>query len=160
MIEFRWAMQSELPAAAVFLSRVIAADDRYISHGEVQTGLSPDGVHWASDLSERIAQDMADLGDDRSVALAVAGEDIVGAAIMLWVHTPRVSYCVLEDLAVDLAHRSGGTGTKLVALVEEQARARGMGSMFLESGLRNQVAHRFFERHGFSAMSKVFSKRL
>jgi hypothetical protein len=32
--------------------------------------------------------------------------------------------------------------------------------LFLESGLNNASAHRFFERAGYQAISKVFAKQL
>lgn len=160
MIEYRWARTDELPSIAAFFSRIVALDASYVSHGEIQTGLSLDGKSWVADLDTRMAEDLAALGDDRSVAVAIGHEGLVGAVIILWEVTPRVSFMVIEDLAVDPAQRSSGVGADLVRLAETEGAARGMKWAFLESGLHNDGAHRFFERHGFHAMSKVFSKRL
>lgn len=160
MTDYRWAEDGELPAVAAFLARTVARDSRYVSHGEVQTGLSPDGTRWAPDLDRLIAEDLEDLDDDRSVAVAHDRGRLVGAAIVLWMTTARVSYLVLEDLAVDPALRSAGVGAGLVGFIEMAGRDRGMAWAFLESGLGNEGAHRFFERHGFAPMSKIFAKRL
>ncbi len=50
MIDYRWARDDELPAIAAFFARIIALDDSYISHGEVQCGLSMDGRTWVDNL--------------------------------------------------------------------------------------------------------------
>ncbi|OYX63914.1 MAG: hypothetical protein B7Y88_11880 [Sphingomonadales bacterium 32-64-17] len=160
MIDCRWATADELPSLATFFARIIALDSSYVSHGEIQTGLSLDGVDWAPDLEARMAEDFAALGNEHSVAVAVGPEGVVGAAILLWETTPRVSFMVIEDLAVDPAMRSHGVGAALVAFAEQEGIARGMEWAFLESGLENEGAHRFFERYGFHPMSKTFAKRL
>ena len=160
MIDYRWARADELQSVAAFFARIVALDDSYVSHGEIQTGLSLDGEHWVADLDTRMAEDLMSLGDERSVAVAFDTGGLVGAAIILWQVTPRVSFMVIEDLAVDPAARSHGVGAALVDLAQREGVARGMHWAFLESGLHNEGAHRFFEKHGFHAMSKVFSKRL
>lgn len=160
MIDYRWARADELPSVAAFFARIIALDDSYVSHGEIQTGLSVDGVHWVENLPALMAEDLASLGEERAVAVAMGADGLVGAAIILWEVTPRVSFMVIEDMAVDPQARSLGVGAALVKLAETEGASRGMRWAFLESGLHNEGAHRFFERHGFQAMSKVFSKRL
>jgi ribosomal protein S18 acetylase RimI-like enzyme len=160
MIEYRWAHADELPSIAAFFSRIVALDASYVSHGEIQTGLSLDGKTWVADLDVRMAEDLAALGDERSIAVAIGPDGLAGAAIILWEITPRTSFMVIEDLAVDPARRSDGVGANLVRFAEAESVAKGMKWAFLESGLHNDGAHRFFERHGFQAMSKVFSKRL
>jgi GNAT superfamily N-acetyltransferase len=160
MTDYRWAEKAELPAVAQFLARTIGRDPRYISHGEIQTGLSPDGVSWAANLDRLIAEDLENPGEDRSIVVAQNGSRLVGAAIILWVATERVPYLVLEDLVVDPDLRLAGVGAGLVAFIEEAGRARGMAWAFLESGMGNEGAHRFFERLSYHPMSKVFSKRL
>lgn len=147
--------------AAAFFARVISLDTRYISHGEIQCGLSPDGTRWADDLDARFAEDLADPDPGAGLLLMrSAGGAIVAAAIVEWVETPRVRFAVLADLAVDPALRSGGTGARMVAAIEAEARRRAMGWIFLESGKDNARAHAFFERHAFREISHVFGKRL
>lgn len=152
---------ADLQAVAAFFARVISQDAAYISHGEIQTALSLDGQTWRPDLAERFAADMAELGPHRSVAVARDGAQLIGAAIVLWqIEAPEAPYAVLEDIAIDPAARSAGAGQAMVRFIETEASARGMKWLFLESGLNNDGAHRFFERAGYAPVSKVFAKRL
>jgi GNAT superfamily N-acetyltransferase len=160
MADLSWATGEELIAAADFLTEAIRRDDSYVSHGEVQTGLSPDGVHWADDLATLMREDLADPGPDRQVLVARESGRILGAAIVLWVETVRVRYMVIEDVAVAPETRGTGLGGRVLAFLEAAGAERGIGWAFLESGLRNHGAHDFFEHRGFAAISKVFCKRL
>lgn len=161
-IDLRWDKSPHTARrAAEFAGRVIGAEPRYISHGEVQTGLSPDGTTWEVDLAARYQSDFLDLGDDRDLLVALASNGaILGILILAWEQTSRRRFAILEDMAVDPASRSSGIGEHLLAQAEAKVRERGVDWLFLESGIDNHGAHRFFERHGFRAMSHVFGKHL
>ncbi|NML05270.1 GNAT family N-acetyltransferase [Sphingomonas sp. G-3-2-10] len=147
--------------AAAFAARVVATDPRYISHGEIQTGLSPDGERWVDNLDALYAEDFAELGDERDLVIARDGGGVlVGMAVVAWEETPRRRFAVLEDMAVEPARRSLGIGETLLKAVEARVAERGVDWLFLESGLQNHGAHRFFERNGFHTVSHVFAKRL
>lgn len=163
----------EAPAAwaeaARFFARVISADPAYISHGEIQTGLSLDGKTWVADLEARFLDEAtsehagaAAGSPKRSLAVARAADgSIVGAAAVSWsFETADAPFAVLEDLAVEPALRSKGLGAEMVSFVEREVRARGARWLFLESGKDNRRAHAFFERAGFHEVSHVFAKRL
>jgi|688.fasta_scaffold616336_1 ribosomal protein S18 acetylase RimI-like enzyme len=162
MISFAWIdPHSDTSEIATFLADVIAADAGYISHGEIQTGLSVDGVSWSPALRALMTEDFSDLDDERSIVIARNAENaLIGAAVVAWTVTPRVSFATLEDLAVSPEWRKHGVGAKLVDTVEKRALENGARWLFLESGLNNQNAHAFFERGGFEAISKVFVKQL
>ena len=57
---------------------------------------------------------------------------------------------LLRSVAVESSMRSVGLGTKLVASVAAAARARGLGELFLLT----TTASRFFERRGFTSVSR------
>ena len=146
-------------AAAKFFVANINADAAYISHGEVQCGLSIDGVTWADDLESRFVEDLASMGADQQ--LAVMRDDqgaMIAVALVQWVDTPRVKFGVIEDLAVPAQMRSAGLGQKMMLWIEGEAAKRQSRWLFLESGKNNLRAHKFFERHGFREMSHVFIK--
>ncbi len=148
-------------AAAAFATRVIGLDPRYISHGEIQTGLSPDGERWAGNLSDLYREDFADLGDERELLVAFDDRDeIVGVAVLAWEETSRRRFAVLEDMAVDPERRSQRIGERLLGEIQRRVEQDGVEWLFLESGLHNERAHKFFERHGFAAVSHVFAKRV
>lgn len=147
--------------AAVFAGRIIGLHAPYISHGEIQTGLSDDGINWVPDLTDRYAEDFMDFGEDRDLLVARTRDGaMAGIAIVAWEATARRKFAVLEDMAVDPERRSGGIGALLLAEVDREVGSRGIEWLFLESGRSNHRAHHFFERHGFNEISHVFAKRL
>ncbi len=159
-LEYSWNNPADAADAAAFAGRIIAQAPEYISHGEIQTGLSDDGKNWVPDLAERYAQDFADLRDrDLLVGRASDGR-VVAFLIIAWEESPRRKFAVIEDMAVDPELRSQGIGAQLLALAEERIGARGIEWVFLESGLGNEHAHRFFERAGFHMTSHVFARQL
>ena len=159
-LEYCWNNPEDAADAAAFAGAIIAQAPEYISHGEIQTGLSDDGKSWVADLAQRYADDFADPGE-RDMVVGRAGDGSVKAfLIVAWEESPRRKFAVIEDMAVDPSLRSQGIGAELLALAEARVRARGIEWMFLESGLGNEHAHRFFERAGFHMTSHVFARRL
>ncbi len=160
--DLAWATHpATAEAAARFFARTIGGDLRYISHGEIQCGLSPDGKNWAPGLETLFIADLRDMDDDQGLLVARAANGaIAAAAIVEWVQTPRVRFGVLADLSVDPALRSAGLGARMVEEISQEAQRRDMQWLFLESGKDNAGAHDFFERHGFEQVSQVFARRL
>jgi ribosomal protein S18 acetylase RimI-like enzyme len=161
-LELFWEKSSATAReAAAFAGQIIGLHAPYISHGEIQTGLSDDGKTWAPDLAARYEADFLDLGEDRDLLTArLADGTLAGIAIVAWEETPRRKFAVLEDMAVDPDQRSLGIGAALLEAVDVRVKARGVEWLFLESGKENLRAHAFFERHGFEELSHVFAKRL
>ena len=155
-----WANSDRLIAAADMMSSVILLDASYVSHGEIQTGLSLDGKSWAPDLAEKMRSDFANLTSDRRVALALVDDELVGVAVALFQQDERARYVVLEDVAVAPKARSYGVGSRLIDFIETEARELGFQWAFLESGLANEGAHALFERKDYRPISKVFCKSL
>jgi N-acetylglutamate synthase-like GNAT family acetyltransferase len=152
------ALDERLEAARFFAAH-IRRDASYISHGEIQTGLSVDGKSWASDLERRFIEDLSTMEDGQKLAvMRDASGAMIAAALVQWEETPRVKFGVLEDLAVPPALRSAGLGARMVAWIDAEARLRQCRWMFLESGKHNTRAHAFFEQCGFAEMSHVFVK--
>ena len=158
-----WADTTDLALmneVADFFADQIADDASYVSHGEIQTGLSEDGRTWHPDLRTRLREDLADCGEERDVVVVRVAGQLAGAAIVLWVETDRVSFAVIEDMTTLKRQRSEGLGAAMMAFIETSAKARGARWLFLESGLQNHRAHAFFDRAGFRTLSKVFGKPL
>ncbi|AHE53325.1 GNAT family N-acetyltransferase [Sphingomonas sanxanigenens] len=161
-LTFAWDKSpASAAAAASFAAAIIGQDTAYISHGEIQTGLSIDGAHWAPDLARLYASDFADFGEERDLLIARTPDgSIAGIAILAWEESSRRRFAVLEDMVVAPLNRSSGVGGQLVRLVEERVKERGVAWLFLESGLRNERAHQFFEREGFHMTGHVFVKQI
>jgi GNAT superfamily N-acetyltransferase len=160
-LKFSWDRGSCAAEAAAFAARVIGAQPSYISHGEIQYGLTTaDGVNWIDGLEQRYTQDFASPGNREMLIARDSRGAIVGIGILHpELHGP-VRYGVVEDMAVDPQSRSGGIGHTLLERLVERAREVGCAWVFLESGLGNEHAHRFFEREGFRMTSHVFARRL
>jgi N-acetylglutamate synthase-like GNAT family acetyltransferase len=63
-------------------------------------------------------------------------------------------YGVIENVVVAETQRSHGIGRELMAHVEDLCRKHDCSKMMLLSATSRAHAHRFFERHGFSAANK------
>lgn len=159
-LDLRWNAAEDVPLAAGFASRVISQGVDYISHGEIQTGLSPDGRSWADNLPALYLEDFSDLKDRDLLVACTSDRSVAAVAVLAWEETPRMRFAVIEDLVVDPALRSAGVGARMLEALSAQVRERGVEWVFLESGLRNERAHAFFRRHGFAEVSHVFARRL
>ena len=155
------SLQPSAAEAAAFAARVIGSQQTYISHGEIQAGMtSPDGFHWMEGLEGRYAEDFAEPGAREMLIARDSAGGIVGIGILHPELEGPVTYGVIEDMAVDPKLRSSGIGRALLERLVERARERHCDWVFLESGLGNEAAHRFFEREGFRMTSHVFARRL
>ncbi len=155
-----WNAPDDAAPAAAFAGRVISQSVDYISHGEIQTALSPDGRRWADNLADLYAADFAALTDRDLLVARTADGAIAAVAILAWEETPRRRFAVIEDMAVEPQLRSAGVGTQMIEAITERARERGVEWMFLESGLKNARAHEFYRHHGFAEVSHVFARHL
>lgn len=148
-------------AAAHFASATIARDTAYISHSEIQTGLSVDAEHWSPDLAGLYAGKLAALrGDYDLLTASDAAGAIIGIAVVVWEQSARRRFAVLEDMVIDPSRRSVGLGRTLLSAVRARVIERDVAWLFLESGVRNHRAHGFFERAGFTMVSHVYAMNL
>ncbi len=154
------AAKADWAEVARFFARVIGTDPAYISHGEIQTGLSLDGKTWAPNLEERFLAELGDFNATRGVCfMRGAGGEIAAAANVTWsLENADAPFATLQDVAVDPAMRSAGLGDRLLRFVENEAVKRGARWIFLESGKNNHDAHAFFERRGYAEVSRVYMK--
>ncbi len=115
---------------------------------------------WAPNLEERFLAELGDLDESRSLVLVRnANGALIAAANVTWsFETTDAPFATLQDMAVDPALRSSGVGARLLQAIEDEAARRGAKWIFLESGKDNHRGHAFFERKGFSEVSRVFIK--
>lgn len=159
-LSFRWNDSADIADAAAFAGAVIAKSPEYISHGEIQAGLSDDGETWAANLGELYAQDFA--RPEQSDMLVGRDEEgrVRAFLIVAWEETRRRRFAIIEDMAVGPELRSHGLGSQLLDLAAQRIREHDVEWVFLESGRGNRQAHAFFERAGFAMISHVFARRL
>ena len=99
---------------------------------------------------------------DACVLVADDGGDLIGFCTGYQdLHSVRYGYRVwVEDLAVDLEHRSQGVGKALLDAAKAWARERGATHLELDSALARADAHRFYEREGADYKSFSFGWEL
>jgi len=79
-----------------------------------------------------------------------------------WVITKIYSgkYLEMDNVVVDVAHRSKGIGKLMSDFLSDLARREGCETMMLDAYLENEKAHAFYEREGFTKRGYHFLKRL
>lgn len=160
-LTFSWDRGRAANRAAAFAARAIGAQQSYVSHGEIQTGLSTDGLTWIADLEGRLREDFADPGKNREMLIVRdADRRIVGIGIIAWELDGPARFGTIEDMAVDPDLRGGGIGRLILERLVARLTHRGCDWAFLESGRENTRAHAFFQAHEFREISHVFVRKL
>jgi GNAT superfamily N-acetyltransferase len=162
--DLRWAKDAaEIVELGVFFARNATKRPEYISHGEIQCELSRDGLGWDADAAALITASFENLHQSRFPKMVagawIKGKGPVAVAVVEIVEREKLKYATLEDLLVGEGSRLKGIGERMVRFIEEEMRSRGVDWLFLESGVRNEGAHRFFERLEYRQTSSVFAKR-
>jgi GNAT superfamily N-acetyltransferase len=118
-------------------------------------------VRWDAEAAQRIAAHFKALGPNERIAGAWnGGNKPVGVAIVELVKRQTLVFAILNDILVAKDARLRGVGERMVRFIEEELRAEGVEWLFLESGLKNERAHKFFERLDYHETSRIFAKRL
>lgn len=155
----RWLSRSDrspIPQLARFFADNVSTC--YISHTELWSGRARDFAHWAPRLSRIIEKELRETFRDRGKRIAVIERDgeLVGMAVVV----DLGRYALLEDIVIKRERRGLGVGRALVRWIFAEMREAGKASIFLESGGRNTVAHRFFHKQGFRRVSIQMCRRL
>ena len=137
----------------------------YISHGELMTGRATALNSWNKNLYQIVFKELQTKIPKRQtkltnhqIAIAIEKDKIIALAIVHFFL--KNHYGFIEDLIVDPSRRGRGIGSVFLAWIEEEARASGIGRIFLESGIKNRPAHHFFEGKKYTNCSKIFFKVL
>ncbi len=120
---------------------LLAALDRYLA------GLYPPEANHIMDVQELLAPEVV-------FVVARAGAQAVGTgAVRLMAGEPATGgqpYGEIKRMYVDPAYRGEHLGQRLLAAVEEAARARGVRLALLETGHTQHEAVRLYERAGYA----------
>jgi ribosomal protein S18 acetylase RimI-like enzyme len=88
------------------------------------------------------------------------GGELVAFALVVVERRPTLTYATLSDQVVSSERRGDGIGRELLRWLEARLAELGARKLFLESGVANDGAHRFFHREGFHTCSVVMVKDL
>ena len=134
--------------------------ENYVSSGDVAYGRADASFRLALDLRQVIQQELSDIisGNvpNKKVLTGIVDEHVIGLAII----AINDGTGTLEDLVIDRSARGKGYGKSMLALINEVFRDNAVTTVFLESGVDNNDAHRFFTGQGFKPAGLLFVKPL
>ena len=152
---------------------VSAAGPEYPSHSDLMEGRADKPGSWAKDIEQVLAKEFDSLDLAHSpftepgtrISLAMNKSQLVGFAVVTHVLVDagpqrQVRFGRIDDIIVSPEFRSEGVGTALMEWVEKSLQEGGVSRLFLESGIDNENAHRFFARCGFTKVSLTMLKEI
>lgn len=160
------AQPADAPVLADLFIGHIDAHPEYISHGEMQMGVG-EGEIRAGVLTARTAVDGREkwmkyirkhIGETDVAAVwkAVEEDEIVGFAVADVEEDGDEPFGMVCDVLVKEGFRGQGAGAALLQTAVDWLRGRGVKGIYLESGINNHAAHRFFEKRGFAHISEIY----
>ncbi|KAH8675280.1 acyl-CoA N-acyltransferase [Xylariales sp. PMI_506] len=111
-------------------------------------------------VPEVIVKDLADPNKASFVARNAAGEVVAKIQLVRGethssLQCPAAEAAVLQKLYVDASVHGQGIGTKLVALIEEQARQEGFKKLWLTVWEDNVIAQKMYEKLGYVRTGEI-----
>ncbi len=84
--------------------------------------------------------------------VAVDGDKIAGYVVAIPLDNSSAD---VESIAVDPSYQGSGVGSKLLAYIEEEMKARGFSLSVLEVREKNQEGLKFYEKNGYKVIEKL-----
>ena len=130
----------------------------YISHGEIQMGLSADGVTLSHGYREKWRRYLGRHNDDPKSHICVfEKDDVIEGFIIFGIEDDYdKEYGVIYDILVSDNHKSRGIGNQLFEYAINIYESLNITDCYLESGINNHGAHTFFEKKGFKHISNIY----
>lgn len=145
-----------------FFINNLVDNPQYISHGEMQMGialapgiLSPDAItKWENYISDKIDKMVS---KHKSNVIVYKNEGVIDAFCVLDITNDGADdFGVICDMIVKSHLRGQGIGKQMLNMAKEWFKEMSIDSVYLESGLDNSKAHKFFEDNGFRPVSHIF----
>ena len=130
----------------------------YISHGELQMGLTYDGLNLVTDFKEKWTKYLERHHNNPKSFVYVCEDDatIVGFTILGIENDHDKDYGVVYDMLIVPEYRGKGAGGKILDFALELFKSKDITQCYLESGVDNHSAHAFFEKKGFEHVSNIY----
>ena len=143
-------------------AELIENHKEYISHGELQMGIATDRGELAPDFRNAWLRYLDRQTADPETEIMLAEQDGTPTGFVIYGinRDGAAPYGMIYDVGLLPRHRSRGTGSLLVRTALDALREKGVADCYLESGVDNHSAHRFFEKFGFGQVSCIFRAKL
>lgn len=139
-------------------------DETYISYGEIFCGRAKNFDNWSENLKAVLKLEIEEILENKKnnskIACSFLKSKIVGFAIVNIEKNSTIPYSFLEDIVIESEYRNLGIGKILSDFIEKELIQEGVKQVYLESGHKNFLAHKFFEKRGYSLVAKVMCKNL
>ena len=156
-ITIRLLRKTDAPEVLALLEKTYLHNPNYISHSCRQMGIVPNQP--LSDAARKHLQThvLKHIGGRNQLGfIALTGTRILGyVLIQKHQHRDCEPYGELSDLVVVPRKHSAGVGQMLIARAMAQFRDWKLDHTYLESGITNKAAHRFFAGQGWQTVSQV-----
>lgn len=154
-ITIRPLRRSDLPTVHKILVDTYHSNHAYASHSDLQMGVVP-GKKLTKENEEYLKDHVAcHVGRRDYAGFAATDRERIIGVVLIRRHRPKgaASYGELSDLLLRPKQKSEGIGQMLIARALAQFKAWNVPQVFLETGLRNKSAHRFFIGQGWQPVS-------
>ena len=153
------------PIADLFLRHLTP---HYMAHTDLQCPRAVAPGEWRADLPAivhaEVRHALAQNPARATALIATAHSDgvLAGLAFVAIDEAREAArpFATLDDIVVDTPFRGTGLGTRLFDWVCAELAQRGTARLFLESGIGNTGAQRFFEARGCTPVSVTMLKEL
>lgn len=129
-------------------AELIENHKEYISHGELQMGIATDRGELAPDFRNAWLRYLDRQTADPETEIMLAEQDGTPTGFVIYGinRDGAAPYGMIYDVGLLPRHRSRGTGSLLVRTALDALREKGVADCYLESGVDNHSAHRFFRK--------------
>lgn len=130
----------------------------YISHGELQMGISYDGTTLAPDFKEKWEHYLNRHHENEDSRIYVYEENttIAGFIIFGTDDDHDKKFGVIYDMLLNDNYKGKGLGSLLLQAATDYFKTQHINDCYLESGVENHSAHGFFEHKGFKHVSNIY----
>ncbi|MDR0655821.1 MAG: GNAT family N-acetyltransferase [Treponema sp.] len=134
--------------------------DGYISHGEVLCGRATLDFKWADNIITQMKHEFIYYLFSRKydVLEILLSDELTGFAIIEL--NKKTKIAILSDIMIKKSNQGRGIGKEALYKIEEYLLNKNIGIILLESGIKNEKAHDFFARNGYTKISIEFSKKI
>jgi RimJ/RimL family protein N-acetyltransferase len=85
-------------------------------------------------------------------------DELIGFAILQILK--KIKSAIILDIMIKRNYQGKGTGKEALHKIEKYLKNKNIGIILLESGIKNEKTHNFFEKNGYTKISVEYSKCL
>ena len=163
---FTKACLKDIPQLCDIYLKEIKSHTSYISHGEMQMGIADTNGKILSEAEERWQKYIRRKIMNRQhkypslVLKHEKNKKIIAFGVFTVMSDENEKFGVICDMIVRRRYRRQGLGEELLSEGIKWLKSMNIKTAYLESGIKNHMAHAFYETQGFKKTSYVFNLKL